>query len=495
MRFSALIPLVLAAAASALPAHMSGSESGLERRGLPPPAPRNEHAGIAAEHARARRSGLAHGSGLRKVRRKKRGGKRAGKCRPRTTTSSTPAGPTGGDWGQTWSKPHGGSSSSGKGDDESSSSSHGSSSSSGWDHEVSSGDDDWSGSSTTTTGKGDTKPSQSSSSNEWGNDNESQTPSPSPSSDSGSSTSSSQGPKPSDDSNSTSTGHGGGGGGSMDKMLMPLGRGTAAWSTCPTTDGNALSCKCTQKQLLSFANTPVDEALLPLQWGQLPQVGKAPDGSTCYQQTYPGGSYGKGFSFYFQGDKSGVSMEGAKEVIFSYAVYFKEGFEWTKGGKLPGLYGGTSLESAKSCSGGRSGTRDDCFSARLMWREEGKGEIYNYFAPSAQNAYCNVPPKSLCNKNYGDSVARGSFTWATGQWTTVAQRIKLNDAGQKNGEQELFVNGQSIINLKNVEIAMHPGTTFYGVMAQSFFGGSTSDYAPSSDQTAWFKDWTLVVLA
>lgn len=129
-----------------------------------------------------------------------------------------------------------------------------------------------------------------------------------------------------------------------------------------------------------------------------------------------------------------------------------------------------------------------------MWREGGKGEIYNYFPPGAENAYCNVPPKSMCNKNYGDSVARGSFQWETGKWNVVAQRIRLNDAGQKNGEQELFLNGKSIINLKNVEIIMHPDSSFHGVMAQSFFGGSSSDYNPSSDQTAWFKDWTLSVI-
>lgn len=130
-----------------------------------------------------------------------------------------------------------------------------------------------------------------------------------------------------------------------------------------------------------------------------------------------------------------------------------------------------------------------------MWRANGAGEFYNYFPPSAKNDYCNLPPMSTCNKDYGDSIARGAFTWATGKWTTVAQRLKLNDPGQKNGEQELFVNGKSVINLKNVEIAVHPGTSFYGVMAQSFFGGSNSDFAPSQDQTAWFKDWTLAVIA
>jgi hypothetical protein len=67
------------------------------------------------------------------------------------------------------------------------------------------------------------------------------------------------------------------------------------------------------------------------------------------------------------------------------------------------------------------------------------------------------------------AVGRGSFTWATGQWTTVAQRLRLNDAGQSNGEQELFVNGQSVLHLTGLQIAADANTKIYGIMAQTFF--------------------------
>lgn len=95
-----------------------------------------------------------------------------------------------------------------------------------------------------------------------------------------------------------------------------------------------------------------------------------------------------GLSFYSNGPERGRSvtkgqgkwegdLNGAKEVSFAYSVWFEHGFEFNKGGKMPGVYGGTSEESATGCSGGRQEGRDDCFSSRLMWRES----LDPYFFP------------------------------------------------------------------------------------------------------------------
>jgi hypothetical protein len=47
--------------------------------------------------------------------------------------------------------------------------------------------------------------------------------------------------------------------------------------------------------------------------------------------------------------------------------------------------------------------------------------------------------------------------------------LKLNDVGQSNGEQELFVNGESVLHITGLEIAADPSTKIYGIMAQTFF--------------------------
>jgi hypothetical protein len=54
----------------------------------------------------------------------------------------------------------------------------------------------------------------------------------------------------------------------------------------------------------------------------------------------PSGAIAGGFGFYFSGPQGGFREEleaGAKEVILGYRVMFEEGWEWRKGGKLPGV--------------------------------------------------------------------------------------------------------------------------------------------------------------
>ncbi|CAD6580626.1 MAG: hypothetical protein TREMPRED_002788 [Tremellales sp. Tagirdzhanova-0007] len=273
--------------------------------------------------------------------------------------------------------------------------------------------------------------------------------------------------------------------GSLLERIFPMGTGSASWTTC--TDSSSS---------LSYSG-----ALNPLTAGKLPNIAISPDGHSSLLANYPSGTFQlsatQGFNFYTEGSKNSVLVEVAKEVMLSYSVYFQSGFQFNKGGKMPGLYGGTSLTAAKSCSGGRQEGRDDCFSARLMWRTNGAGEFYNYYPTSITEGgtYCSTPPYSICDTVYGDSIGRGAFTWPTGAWITVAQRLKLNDVGAANGEQELFVNGVSVIKLLGLEISMQSSTKIYGIMAQTFFGGNDATWASPQDQSAWFKDWSLAVLA
>ncbi|KAG6375847.1 hypothetical protein JVT61DRAFT_2706 [Boletus reticuloceps] len=64
-----------------------------------------------------------------------------------------------------------------------------------------------------------------------------------------------------------------------------------------------------------------------------------------------------------------LNLAGARNVTLEYSVFFPANFNWVKGGKLPGLFGGHT-----GCSGGASA--QDCFSTRLMWRPHGVGELY-----------------------------------------------------------------------------------------------------------------------
>jgi hypothetical protein len=229
----------------------------------------------------------------------------------------------------------------------------------------------------------------------------------------------------------------------------------------------------------------------------------APDGKKAMKAHYPKGSYTfghnpqGGISFYASGPHS-VDLSTAKEATFGYSVFFEEGFSFHKGGKLPGIYGGNSDEESVGCSGGRRSTA--CFSARMMWRADGKGEFYTYLPPytdsrfSANRKQCNVGPMSECNPTYGASVGRGAFTFATGKWNTVSERVKLNDVGKANGELELFVGGKSVIKVDGLILRDSDKGRMRGIQMQTFFGGHDASYGSPKDQSLYFSDFSVAIL-
>lgn len=232
-----------------------------------------------------------------------------------------------------------------------------------------------------------------------------------------------------------------------------------------------------------------------------PQYVNGPENKRSMKVHFPQGSYTYksplgGVSFYAPGPSS-VDLTNAKEATFGYSIYFENGFAFNMGGKLPGLYGGNSDSESISCSGGRRSTA--CFSARLMWRTNGEGEMYTYLPPfddgrfAANKKQCDVAPESHCNPTYGASVGRGAFQFTPGQWTTVSERVRLNDVGQANGELELFVNGESVISVKGLILRDSSAGRIRGIQMQSFFGGSSSEWASPKDQDIYFSDFSLAI--
>ncbi|KAF8955574.1 hypothetical protein BDZ97DRAFT_280680 [Flammula alnicola] len=271
--------------------------------------------------------------------------------------------------------------------------------------------------------------------------------------------------------------------------LFPVSGFSDSWSTSPAS-GNALALADS-----TFRPTNVLQTVVHT-------YENAPDGKKSMKAHYAKGSYNfghdpqGGFSFYAPGPSS-VDLTTAKEATFGYSVFFPKGFAFNLGGKLPGLYGGNSAAEAIGCSGGSRSSA--CFSARLMWRTNGAGEFYTYLPPfteaqfAVNNRVCNVAPLSDCNPTYGASVGRGSFEFATGAWTTISERVRLNDAGQANGELELFVNGKSVINVSGLILRDSAAGRIRGMQMQTFFGGSHPEFANPKDQDVFFSDFSAAI--
>ncbi|EIW53921.1 uncharacterized protein TRAVEDRAFT_153895 [Trametes versicolor FP-101664 SS1] len=228
------------------------------------------------------------------------------------------------------------------------------------------------------------------------------------------------------------------------------------------------------------------------------------DDSQCaWEALYPEGSINPGnkivppggFGFYLRGPPEFAQAlndpaTGA-EVVFGYDVLFEEGFDFRKGGKLPGIYGGAG-DAAYGCTGGRQTDRCKCFNLRLMWRENGVGELYAYVPQSEINTQrlLAVPPRSIQHPDYGFSVGRGAWTFASGRWTRVTERVKINDVGKENGEIEVLIDGKSVFLATGLVLRTPegPDARVQGLHFQTFFGGHSQDWASPKDQRAWYAN-------
>ena len=151
-----------------------------------------------------------------------------------------------------------------------------------------------------------------------------------------------------------------------------------------------------------------------------------------------------------------------------------------------------------------------------------------FFQPIASSSSSAPPrPAAVATKRKLDEVepeartllseeARkvASFDFKAGEWQTVAERVRLNDAGQANGEMQLFVDGESVINVSGLVLRDQDAGRIYGMQVQTFFGGaclsyhrllnkqrltlllligSDSSWASPSNQQSYFSDFSVAI--
>ena len=201
--------------------------------------------------------------------------------------------------------------------------------------------------------------------------------------------------------------------------------------------------------------------------------------NSCAANT--GNKGGVGFYSYPLGT-TGVSVFPQTEISFQYDIYFDPNFNWVKGGKLPGLYGGVT-----GASGGNH--IDNGMSTRIMWRRNGGGELYMYM-PLAQDA--TTTAIAIDETPYGLSLGRNSFYFVKGQWQTIKVYMKMNDIGVNNGILELSYNGVVKISLTKVNLRTQD-IPVNGIMFQSFFGGSDMTWKSALDTYIKFRNMYLTV--
>ncbi|KAI7870956.1 hypothetical protein BDF14DRAFT_1713370, partial [Spinellus fusiger] len=158
-------------------------------------------------------------------------------------------------------------------------------------------------------------------------------------------------------------------------------------------------------------------------------------------------------------------------VLLRYDIAFDAGFDWVLGGKLPGIFGG---RPGDGCSGGEQAIGSNCFSVRLMWREQGAGEAYVYLPTS--KTLCQQPLVT-CNSRYGTSISRGLVQLKKFQWSTVEMYVKLNDGSQSNGILQVWQDGSLVISQTSLQYRTSNAIAVSSLMFSTFFGGGSAQYA------------------
>lgn len=218
---------------------------------------------------------------------------------------------------------------------------------------------------------------------------------------------------------------------------------------------------------------------------------------TTFEAFYPEGSFTPSGS----DDRGGFGWYGlpfnsssANRILFGYQVYFPDDWQPNMGGKLPGIVGGTNISTALHCSGGADPDNQMCFSNRFMWRTDNMGESYLY-VPNMQAAeYCDVPPRTVCNPDFGDSMARGAFNFTPGTWNTIAMDMQLNTPNKTDGIIRTYFNGVKALEYKKLNWRTDESVGFQMLLIETFFGGGSSDWASPVNQTAQFTNFGLFQL-
>lgn len=196
----------------------------------------------------------------------------------------------------------------------------------------------------------------------------------------------------------------------------------------------------------------------------------------------PGSMHRRGLPRSGSGFKARVIAGGSEQATLRYRLRFAPGFDFVRGGKLPGLFGG------RGNAGGAMPDGHDGFSLRLMWRERGAGEVYAYL-PQGPAASASTGVQT--GPRHGRSLLRGHFGFQPGQWHAVTQQVVLNTPGLEDGSLRLWLDGRAVGEVTGLCLRDTPSLRLDGIFFDVFFGGNDDSWAPPADTHVDFAEFEL----
>jgi hypothetical protein len=205
--------------------------------------------------------------------------------------------------------------------------------------------------------------------------------------------------------------------------------------------------------------------------GQIVEGAEAYSGRSL-RVRYPSGTFGpqsQAVQFHVKLPKS------FDQLYVAYRVKFGAGFNFVKGGKIPGLCGG-------GCNtGGNKPTGSDGWSARMMWRTSGGAVQYVYHADQP----------TIYGEDFAWMLGTSPVKFAPGTWHQVEHRIVINTPGVKDGVIQGWFDGVLALDRKDVRFRTVSSFSIDAFRFETFFGGGDSSWAATKDEFAYFDDFVV----
>jgi len=134
-------------------------------------------------------------------------------------------------------------------------------------------------------------------------------------------------------------------------------------------------------------------------------------------------------------------MSGARSACVAYSAWVPEGFDFSSGGVLPGVFGGASVAA--------NPVGADTISVRPGWNSTGAPTI-GIIAEDSDR---------------GRISGSGSTTMVTpGRWSRIEQEVILNAAGNPDGVARLWIDGALVAENSRLDMRANAATSLQGIL-------------------------------
>lgn len=168
------------------------------------------------------------------------------------------------------------------------------------------------------------------------------------------------------------------------------------------------------------------------------------------------------------------------DLYVSYWVKFGPGFDFVRGGKLPGLAGGTA-NTGGSTNQNAIPNGYDGWSARMMWRPQGYAVQYVYHPDQ---------PNTTGGQDFRWDL-NGQRYFTPGQWHKVETRIKMNTPGVRNGIVQAWFDGVLALDRRNVRFRDISTLGIDQFLFCTIFGGSDATWATTKEEFSYFDNFIV----